>query len=241
MLAPWLEIRRSPSSAAGSTYTPELIEGFAAAPSGSASTELALHDIDGEPARHRRRPGRAGSCDARGFAGRLELTGDREARDRRRRLRARPAAGRRARRPAAGRDDPAPVRVPRPGDDGRGRLRQGASHRPRRARHRPPTRPGLAPTAPGCSTSRTRPGSSTQALIDHGHRAIGLCNIPIGFQRQFADRLGVDARSGRARARRPEPPLVGAGRPRSTARTGCPASSTSSPTSSARTSTCPAT
>ena len=32
----------------------------------------------------------------------------------------------------------------------------------------------------------------TQALADHGHRAIGLCNIPIGFQRTFADRLGVE-------------------------------------------------
>jgi 6-phospho-beta-glucosidase len=34
-------------------------------------------------------------------------------------------------------------------------------------------------------------GLVAQALIDHGHRAIGLCNIPIGFQRQLADRLGV--------------------------------------------------
>jgi 6-phospho-beta-glucosidase len=35
-------------------------------------------------------------------------------------------------------------------------------------------------------------GLVTQALVDHGHRAIGLCNIPIGFQRTFADRLGVE-------------------------------------------------
>ncbi len=34
-------------------------------------------------------------------------------------------------------------------------------------------------------------GLVAQALIDAGHRAIGLCNIPIGFQRQLADRLGV--------------------------------------------------
>ena len=32
----------------------------------------------------------------------------------------------------------------------------------------------------------------TQALIDHGHRAIGLCNIPIGFQRELAKQLGVE-------------------------------------------------
>jgi 6-phospho-beta-glucosidase len=34
-------------------------------------------------------------------------------------------------------------------------------------------------------------GLVAQALIDAGHRAIGLCNIPIGFQRMLADRLGV--------------------------------------------------
>jgi len=34
-------------------------------------------------------------------------------------------------------------------------------------------------------------GVVTQALLDHGHRAIGLCNVPIGFQRQFAKRFGV--------------------------------------------------
>jgi len=34
-------------------------------------------------------------------------------------------------------------------------------------------------------------GLVTQGLIDHGHRAIGLCNIPIGFQRELAKQLGV--------------------------------------------------
>ena len=34
-------------------------------------------------------------------------------------------------------------------------------------------------------------GIVTQALLDDGHRAIGLCNVAIGFQRQFAARLGV--------------------------------------------------
>jgi 6-phospho-beta-glucosidase len=35
-------------------------------------------------------------------------------------------------------------------------------------------------------------GIVTQALLDEGHRAIGLCNVAIGFQRHFADRLGVE-------------------------------------------------
>ncbi|HEX4527286.1 MAG TPA: 6-phospho-beta-glucosidase [Gaiellaceae bacterium] len=35
-------------------------------------------------------------------------------------------------------------------------------------------------------------GIVTRALLDDGHRAIGLCNVAIGFQRQWASRLGVD-------------------------------------------------
>ena len=36
-------------------------------------------------------------------------------------------------------------------------------------------------------------GIVTQALLDAGHRAIGLCNVAIGFQRQLAERFGVQA------------------------------------------------
>jgi 6-phospho-beta-glucosidase len=35
-------------------------------------------------------------------------------------------------------------------------------------------------------------GIVTRALLDHGHRALGLCNVAIGFQRSFARRLGVE-------------------------------------------------
>jgi 6-phospho-beta-glucosidase len=35
-------------------------------------------------------------------------------------------------------------------------------------------------------------GIVTRALLDHGHRAIGLCNVAIGFQRRFAAWLGVE-------------------------------------------------
>lgn len=34
-------------------------------------------------------------------------------------------------------------------------------------------------------------GIVTRALLDAGHRAIGLCNVAIGFQRRFADLLGL--------------------------------------------------
>ena len=36
-------------------------------------------------------------------------------------------------------------------------------------------------------------GIVTQALLDAGHRAIGLCNVAIGFQRGLAAHFGVDA------------------------------------------------
>jgi 6-phospho-beta-glucosidase len=35
-------------------------------------------------------------------------------------------------------------------------------------------------------------GIVTQALSDHGHRAVGLCNVGIGFQRRFAEQLGLE-------------------------------------------------
>ena len=35
-------------------------------------------------------------------------------------------------------------------------------------------------------------GIVTRALLDEGHRALGLCNVAIGFQRRLAGRFGVD-------------------------------------------------
>ncbi|MFJ3488934.1 6-phospho-beta-glucosidase [Leifsonia aquatica] len=35
-------------------------------------------------------------------------------------------------------------------------------------------------------------GIVTRALLNEGHRAVGLCNVAIGFQRRFANLLGVD-------------------------------------------------
>src|SRR5215470_10301209 len=37
-------------------------------------------------------------------------------------------------------------------------------------------------------------GIVTRALLDGGHRAVGLCNVAIGFQRRFAGWLGVEPR-----------------------------------------------
>ncbi len=38
-------------------------------------------------------------------------------------------------------------------------------------------------------------GIVTRALLDAGHRAIGLCNVAIGFQRRFAEMLDVEPSS----------------------------------------------
>src|SRR6266480_3582273 len=35
-------------------------------------------------------------------------------------------------------------------------------------------------------------GLVTQSLLDEGHRALGLCNVAIGFQRRFAAHFGVE-------------------------------------------------
>ena len=44
-----------------------------------------------------------------------------------------------------------------------------------------------APMTRGSSTSPTRWASSPEPLLDAGHRAVGLCNVAIGFQRSFAE------------------------------------------------------
>ena len=48
-------------------------------------------------------------------------------------------------------------------------------------------------------------GIVTRSLLDAGHRAVGLCNVAIGFQRSFARHLGVAAGSARRRPGRSQP------------------------------------
>ena len=49
-------------------------------------------------------------------------------------------------------------------------------------------------------------GIVTRALLDAGHRAVGLCNVAINFQRQIAAHLGVTPGAGAGRPGRPQPP-----------------------------------
>lgn len=64
-------------------------------------------------------------------------------------------------------------------------------------------------------------GIVTRALLAHGHRAVGLCNVAIGFQRKFAALLGVSpARSSWSTSASTTSP--GSGRYASGARTSFP-------------------
>ena len=44
-------------------------------------------------------------------------------------------------------------------------------------------------------------GIVTRALLDAGHRAVGLCNVAIGFQRRSRALLGVPSRAGSSSTR----------------------------------------
>ena len=174
---------------AGSTYTPELVEGFARRADRLPVDELALLDIDPE------RLGIVGGLAERmlrkaGFAGRLVRTLDRdEALDGASfvivQLR---VGGNRARYL----DETIP---PRYGCIGQETTGPGGFAKALRT---VPVVLELAEEtarrgAPGAwLVDFTNPtGLVTQALLDAGHRALGLCNVAISLQREIAARLGV--------------------------------------------------
>jgi 6-phospho-beta-glucosidase len=175
---------------AGSTYTPELVSGLSRERARFDVAELALHDIDAQ--RLEVVGGLAGRMLARQrFAGSLVLTGELD--------RALEGAdvvlvqirvGGQAARLS---DETAPLACGCIGQEttGAGGLAKALRTVPvvldiaRRAR-------GLA--APGAwIVDFTNPvGIVTRALLDDGHRAIGLCNVAIGFERAMAPMLGVE-------------------------------------------------
>ena len=64
-------------------------------------------------------------------------------------------------------------------------------------------------------------GIVTQALLDAGHHAIGLCNVAIGFQRGLARHFERDARAGLRSTTSASTTCRGSGRSGSTASTAC--------------------
>jgi 6-phospho-beta-glucosidase len=175
---------------AGSTYTPELVSGLSREGERVEISELALHDIDAE-----RREVVGGLArrmlDRQGFGGHLELTGDLD--------RALDGAGvvlvqiRVGGQSARLSDETLPLACGCIGQETTGAGGFGKALRTvpvvldiaRHARER---------AAPGAwIVDFTNPvGIVTRALLDDGHRAIGLCNVAIGFERAMAPWLGVE-------------------------------------------------
>lgn len=175
---------------AGSTYTPELVEGFARRADRFPMEELALHDLD--PERLEIVGGLAERMLRRaGYAGHLVRTLDRD--------RALEGAdfvivqlrvgGNRARYL----DETIPPRYGCVGQEttGPGGFAKALRTVPVVLELAEETARRAAPGA--WFVDFTNPtGLVTQALLDAGHRALGLCNIAISLQRELAARFGVE-------------------------------------------------
>ena len=175
----------------GSTYTPELVDGIARRSTRLTADELALFDIDSE------RLGIVGGLAERmlrrgGWSGKLTITGNRaEALDGADFVLIQLRVGGQQARLV---DETLPNEF---GTIGQETTGPGGFAKALR------TVPVLLEiaeevarrSAPGAwIVDFTNPvGIATRALLDEGHRAIGLCNVAIGLQRRFAERFGVSA------------------------------------------------
>jgi 6-phospho-beta-glucosidase len=173
----------------GSTYTPELVEGFVTRGDRLPVDELVLLDID--EARLSVVGGLAGRMMAKaGWSGRLALTDDRD--------RALEGADfvivqlRVGGQASRFKDETIPLKYGCVGQEttGPGGFTKALRTVPVVLELAEETARRAAPGA--WFVDFTNPtGLVTQALLDEGHHALGLCNVAIGFQRRFADRFGV--------------------------------------------------
>jgi 6-phospho-beta-glucosidase len=174
----------------GSTYTPELIEGLANRRERLPIDELVLHDINAE-----RRDVVGGLAQRMltrlGWGGRLTLTDDaRAAIDGAAFVLIQLRIGGQAARLL---DETLPLRFGTIGQEttGAGGLAKALRTVPVVLDLAELARRHAAPGA--WIVDFTNPvGIVTQALIDAGHRALGLCNVAITLQRSLAARLGVE-------------------------------------------------
>lgn len=175
---------------AGSTYTPELVEGFVRRADRFPVDELALLDVDRE--RLEIVGGLAGRMLERaGYGGRLSLTPHRdEALDGASYVIVQLRVGGQAARLL---DETIPQRFGCIGQEttGPGGFAKALRTVPVVLELAELTAKRAAPGA--WFVDFTNPtGLVTQALLDEGHRAIGLCNVAIDLQRRSAERLGVE-------------------------------------------------
>src|ERR1700751_5587293 len=170
----------------GSTYTPELVSGLTRLD----VDELVLEDVD--PERREVVGGMAARMLARqGFDGSLEVTGDLDSavQDADYVLIQIRVGGQEARL----RDETAPLACGCIGQEttGAGGFAKAMRTVPVVLEIAERVRTLAAPDA--WIVDFTNPvGIVARALLDEGHRAVGLCNVAIGFQRQFAQWLGVE-------------------------------------------------
>jgi 6-phospho-beta-glucosidase len=174
---------------AGSTYTPELISGLSRERERVPLDELVLHDIDAE--RRNVVGGLAGRMlEQQGYSGRLTLTGEL--------TRALDGADfvliqiRVGGQEARLRDETIPLACGCIGQEttGAGGLAKALRTVPVALEIAAEARERAAGEA--WIVDFTNPvGIVTRALLDGGHRAVGLCNVAIGFQRAIARSFGV--------------------------------------------------
>jgi 6-phospho-beta-glucosidase len=175
---------------AGSTYTPELVSGLSRERERVPLDELVLHDIDAE--RREVVGGLAGRMlERQGYPGRLTLTGELE--------RALDGADfvliqiRVGGQEARLRDETIPLSCGCIGQEttGAGGLAKALRTVPVVLEIAAQARERAADGA--WIVDFTNPvGIVTRALLDAGHRAVGLCNVAIGFQRAIARSFGVE-------------------------------------------------
>jgi 6-phospho-beta-glucosidase len=174
----------------GSTYTPELVAGLARERDRLGLRELVLQDTD--PERLEIVGGMARRMlDKQGYRGRLELTEDLDrAVDGADFVLVQIRVGGQA---ARLRDETIPLACGCIGQEttGAGGFAKALRTVPVVLEIADRVRAGARPDA--WIVDFTNPvGIVTRALLDAGHRAIGLCNVAIGFQRWFARLLGED-------------------------------------------------
>lgn len=173
----------------GSTYTPELVDGIARRSTRLATDELVLYDID--PMRREIVGGLAERMLRRGgWTGRLVITGNRdEALDGANFVLVQLRVGGQQARLV---DETLPHQFGLIGQEttGPGGFAKGLRTVPVMLELAEEVGRRAAPGA--WIVDFTNPvGMVTQALLDNGHRAIGLCNVAIGLQRRFAAQFNV--------------------------------------------------
>jgi 6-phospho-beta-glucosidase len=174
---------------AGSTYTPELVSGLLRERQRIDVRELILHDIDAE-----RRDVVGGLArrmlEREGYTGALEITGELDrALDGADAVLLQIRVGGQA---ARLRDETIPAACGCVGQETTGGGGLGKAMRTVPVVLQIAERARELASADAWIIDFTNPvGIVTRALLDAGHRAIGLCNVAINFQRQIAAHLGV--------------------------------------------------